>query len=735
MSTLPQTSPKSAVVDDAADPWPPAPVRSPQRLYVLKEGDTFLVADAYGDVTGDGDGLFHNDTRLLSSFRLLMNGGQPTLLSSAVSQDNAFFTANLTNHPLPPLGETSMPQGVIHLERRRFLWANRIFERILLGNYSDVAARVPLSLHYAADFRDMFEVRGQSRARRGQSMLGAVGKRAVELRYQGLDTVWRSVVLSFSEAPVRISAHGADFELRLEGRAQKELFVEVGLAVDGGVEATVPGRARFRAAAARARRSLRGHRRRGARLRMSGRLFQAWVDKSEADLALITTELPTGPYTYAGIPWFSTPFGRDAVITALQTRWLDPALARGVLAFLAAHQAQETSSFRDAEPGKIMHETRKGEMAAVNELPFGQYYGGVDTTPLFVMLAGAYAQRTADLAFIDQIWGGLVAATRWIEDNAARHGGFVCYARGEASGLANQGWKDSHDSVFHADGSTPEGPIALVEVQGYAYAALRSMAGLARDRQVYTSAARWDAAADALAERVERQFWQEDLQFYALALDGRGQPCRVRASNAGHLLYTGLPLPARGRAVARQLMSGPFNSGWGVRTLASDMARFNPMSYHNGSVWPHDVALCAAGLARYGERDGVVRLLASLFEGAAYFGLRLPELYCGFTRAAGEAPVAYPVACLPQAWAAGSVFMMLHACLGIAIDARENCVVIDTPSLPLGIETLHVNGLHVGPNRLDLTFQRLGSRVVAFAEQTTLAAVAGAAPTRVDLRL
>jgi glycogen debranching enzyme len=493
VSASPQ--PKSTIDDDTADPWPPTPVRSPQRLFVLKQGDTFLVADAYGDVTGDGDGLFHNDTRLLSSYRLLMDGRQPTLLSSAVSQDNAFFTANLTNHPLPPLGETSMPQGVIHVERRRFLWANRIFERIMLSNYSDVAARVPLTLAYGADFRDMFEVRGQSRVRRGQTTLGAVGARAVELRYQGLDAVWRSVVLSFSEAPLRIDAHTADFELRLAGGARHEMFIEVAMAVDTDLEAAAPDRARFRDAAAHARKSLRGHRRRGARLRVSGRLFQAWIDKSEADLALLTTELPTGPYPYAGIPWFSTPFGRDAVVTALQTLWIDPALARGVLSFLAVHQAHETSSFRDAEPGKIMHETRKGEMAAVNELPFGKYYGGVDTTPLFVMLAGAYARRTGDLSFIDDIWGALVAATRWIEDNAARHGGFLSYARGEASGLANQGWKDSHDSVFHADGSSPVGPIALVEVQGYAYGALRSMAGLARDRQVYKPAAQWDAAA------------------------------------------------------------------------------------------------------------------------------------------------------------------------------------------------------------------------------------------------
>ena len=318
-------------------------------------------------------------------------------------------------------------------------------------------------------------------------------------------------------------------------------------------------------------------------------------------------------------------------------------------------------------------------MAAVNELPFGQYYGGVDTTPLFVMLAAAYAQRTADANFIDSIWSALVAATSWIESNMARHGGFLAYARGETTGLANQGWKDSHDSVFHEDGSSPVGPIALVEVQGYAYAALGGMAALASRRADEAASSRWASAASALAARVEQTFWQEDLQFYALALDGEGKPCRVRASNAGHLLFSGLPSVERGGQVARQLLSGAFDSGWGTRTLPLHTPRFNPMSYHNGSIWPHDVALCAAGVARYGNRGGAVRLLGNLFEAAAYFGLRLPELFCGFKRASGESPIAYPVACLPQAWAAGSVFMLMQSCLGIEIDAQTDTLLVNRP--------------------------------------------------------
>ncbi|MGO4396346.1 glycogen debranching N-terminal domain-containing protein [Variovorax sp. M-6] len=702
---------KSESATEREDEWPAPPVRSGQRLFVLKEGDTFLVADAFGDVTGEGDGLFHNDTRWLSTFRLLMDGRQPALLSSAVSQDNAFFTANMTNHPLPPLGESSMPQGVIHLERRRFLWQDRVHERITLVNYGDAAARVPLTLLFGADFRDMFEVRGQQRPQRGELVAGAVGERQVALRYRGLDTVWRSVVLSFSEVPGRLAEGHATFDVALDGRARWTLHVEVG---DSHAE---PSSTRYREGATHARWSLRIHRRRGARVRASGRLFQAWIDKSEADLALLTTELDTGPYPYAGIPWFSTPFGRDAVVTALQTLWLDPALSRGVLAFLAAHQASETSSFHDAEPGKIMHETRKGEMAAVKELPFSRYYGGVDTTPLFVMLATAYAERTGDMEFIASIWDALLAAMEWIEGNARRHGGFVSYARGELTGLANQGWKDSHDSVFHADGRSAQGPIALVEVQGYAFAALRGMGMLSRARRQFAQAREWEAEAAGMAARVERCFWLPELQTYALALDGQQQPCRVRASNAGHLLFSGLPSPERGRLVVQQLRSAPFDGGWGVRTLPSDMARYNPMSYHNGSVWPHDVALCAAGMARYGERDGVVQLLGDMFEAAVHFGLRLPELFCGFDRAPGEAPVAYPVACLPQAWAAGSVFMLLQACLGVTVEAARHRVRVTHPRLPNGIEAIHISGLRVGDSRFDLKVQRYGEDVVAFAQK------------------
>jgi glycogen debranching enzyme len=463
---------------------------------------------------------------------------------------------------------------------------------------------------------------------------------------------------------------------------------------------------------------------RGARVASGGPLFGDWMGRSRADLALLTSDLSTGPYPYAGIPWFSTPFGRDAVVTSLQVLWLDPALARGVLAFLAEHQAHEASAFMDSAPGKIMHETRKGEMATLRELPFGLYYGGVDTTPLFVMLAGAYARRTGDMAFIDRLWPALRAATAWIERTCdANPDGFLDYARGADSGLANQGWKDSSDSVFHADGRIPDGPIALVEVQGYVFAALQAMSALARLRGDAEPAAHWRQRARALQAAVEARFWMPDAGFYGIAIDGAGELCRVRASNPGHLLYAGLPARDRAAQVAATLLSPAFATGWGIRTLAEGEARYNPMSYHNGSVWPHDTALCAAGIARGGDRDGALRLFRAMFDTASHFDMRLPELFCGFARKHGNMPVSYPVACLPQAWAAGAAFMLLQACLGVDVDGRAGEIRVHRPRLPLGVDRVSVRGLVVGERKVDLVFQRTGAQVVAFNEGEDASAV------------
>ncbi|WP_232820924.1 amylo-alpha-1,6-glucosidase [Dyella sp. C11] len=680
-------------------------------MFALKAAHSFAVSDARGDMLGGAEGMFRNDTRVLSHWILELGGIKPSLLSGTVSHDNVLFTADLTNEPLPPIGGKAAPAGVIHVQRTRLLWDNRLFEQIHLHNFDDSDLTVLVCLRFHADFRDIFEVRGMKRERRGDVLPPDIGKDQVRLAYRGLDDVMRRTVINFSATPTQLGPQRADFEIALPRMDGVSLYIEV------GDEPMQPTRERYRSAAAAARATVRRRRHRGACLKSNARLFNNWLDRSRADIALLVADLPTGPYPYAGIPWFSTPFGRDGLITALQTLWVDPSLARGVLAYLASRQATETSAFRDSALGKIMHETRAGEMASLGEVPFGLYYGGVDSTPLFVMLAGAYAERTADLAFIDNLWPSLKAALGWIETTCDAHShGFLAYARGAEGGLVNQGWKDSNDSVFHADGRIPEGPIALIEVQGYVYAALRSMAWLADRRGEGECAGRWRTRATSMRHAVEELFWDEEMAFYGIARDGADALCRVRTSNVGHLLYTGLPRKKRARQVIRQLRSAAFDGGWGVRTLAYEQARFNPMSYHDGSVWPHDVAMSAAGMAHYGERDDVVRLVGETFEAATHFGMRLPELFCGFPRRAGEPPVAYPVACMPQAWAAGSMFMLMQSCLGMDIDGRHGVVRVRRPRLPQGIDRLIVNGLEVGTARVNVGFERIGGRVVTFRE-------------------
>lgn len=684
-----------------------------ETLMALKDGDTFLVADHWGDVKAGADGLFDKDTRLLSRFALTVGRTRPSRLSSGVTKDNVFFTCHSTNRPLPPMGGRSAPAGVLHLERRRFIWDRRLFERVRMVNHGVEDILLPLTFEFDADFADIFQVRGTARPQQGDIHPPVIDGRRVTFSYTGLDGVKRTSCLAFSEPPARLSATRAEFMFSLPRGRSLDLFVECGLdACDQ------PDEERWRWHSILARLAMRRRLRRGAIVeggRNQG--FNDWLRQSRADIALLVTDLPTGPYPYAGTPWFSTPFGRDGIITAWQMLWIDPGLAKGVLTYLAARQATETNAFMDSAPGKIMHETRGGEMSVLGEVPFGLYYGGVDTTCLFIALAGAYAKRTNDYETIRALWPNLIAAAGWMKDYGDSNGdGLIDYARAADTGLSNQGWKDSEDSIFHADGRFPKGPIALLEVQGYAFAAWKALAEMGAvlgDGR----ADEWANRAETLRALVEERYWMEDEGFYAIALDGDGEQCQAIGSNAGHLLFTGLPSHERARRVTRRMLTAEFRSGWGLRTLAKGQARFNPMSYHNGSVWPHDTALAAAGMARYGERHAVAMLLGEIYGSAAHFQMRLPELFCGFVRETGEPPIAYPVACLPQAWAAGSVFLMMQAVLGLNIDAAEGLVEVNNPALPAGLDRLSITRLKVGDGVIDLHFQRLNGHVVVMPRE------------------
>jgi len=680
------------------------------QLLSLKSGAAFLVCNPRGDVTGGADGLFVDDTRLLSKFVMGTAGVLPSRLNSGVSRDNVFFVCHATNRPLPPMGGKAAPAGTLHIERRRLMWSNRVYERVRLANFGAETVLLPLTFDFEADFRDIFEVRGAVRAARGETRPPVVDGRWVKFGYLGLDKVERSSVIQFSAPPGRLTANHARFLWSLDRGESEELYLEIGADLD-----ETPSAERFRRAATGARLERRVRRRAGASVCADrGSPFQAWIDQARSDVALLSENLPTGPYPFAGIPWFCTPFGRDGILTAWQMLWLEPGLAAGVLRYLARRQATRTDAFADSAPGKIMHETRGGEMCALGEMPFGLYYGGVDTTCLFVALAGAYWRRTGDLDLVGEIWPNLMAAAGWMAGAGDSNGdGLIDYARAAATGLANQGWKDSGDSIFHADGRFPVGPIALVEVQGYAFAAWTALADLAEARG--EAGADWRRRAERVRELVEERFWMEDEGFYAVALDGEGKPCRAITSNPGHLLFSGLPAADRAARVSERLLGSDFRTGWGVRTLAKGQARYNPMAYHNGSVWPHDTALAAAGMARYGERDAARLLLGELFDAATHFQMRLPELFCGFDRWPGEPPVAYPVACMPQAWAAGSVFMLLQAALGVEIDAPAGQLSVTAPRMPRGISSVEIGRLWLPGGSTALKFREQEGGAVATA--------------------
>ncbi|MCX7629840.1 MAG: amylo-alpha-1,6-glucosidase [Geminicoccaceae bacterium] len=698
--------------DEAAERPIPFTVRVPatrslpaRRLRTLKCGDLFGLFGPEGDVApgpGSPEGLYWRDTRILSRFALALEGHAPLLLSSRLTEDGLLLLVDLANPDLvDPSGCLAMAADSVHLLRLRVLTEDGMFERLRLQSYEDRPRRLELAFELDADFADIFEVRGHVPAARGERTVEVLPD-GLRWRYLARDGARLEVGLVARPRPARVTPARISWRLELPPRAQH--CVELALRVDGAP--------RPPPSFARALHEARRHHRRllpeAARIATSSSLIDEIFARARADLRLLLTETPHGLYPYAGVPWFSTVFGRDGIVTALETLWMAPELARGVLEVLAATQAREVDPARDAEPGKILHELRDGELARLGEVPFGRYYGSVDATPLFVLLAGRYHQRTGDDATLRRLWPAILAALAWIERFGDRDGdGFVEYGRGSERGLVNQGWKDSEDAVFHADGTLARGPVALVEVQAYVFAALVEAARLARHLGEHARASALEDRARALRLVFEERFWSEELGSYVLALDGDKRPCAVRTSNAGHALFTGIAAPERAAKVAELLCSPRFFSGWGIRTVAEGEARYVPISYHNGSVWPHDNALLAMGFARIGRTDLALRVFQGLLDAAARSDLRrLPELFCGFRRRPGSGPTAYPAACSPQAWAAGAVFACLGAVLGLEIEAEPAIVRLRHPRLPASLDWVRIEGLAVGSGSVDLLLRR-----------------------------
>jgi len=688
-----------------------------QELRAVKHGDSFALFDPHGDVVGaeaTPEGVYFRDTRQLSFWRLTICGTYPMLLGSTLDDRVDALIVDLTNSSLTNRTGQRIPNDVLHFGRVKFLHEGSAFERLSVRNFDQCAHSFSIELTLGADFRDMFEVRGDKRERRGTHAQPRCTPDGVEYRYTGLDDIERRTAITFAPKPNFISDHKVRFDVNLAPGERKVFYTQIAFTDDENENPT--------------RAYLEGYRslRRGRRDALVGRpsivssntSFDAMMARSIADVTTLTTQTPQGPAAYAGIPWYCTLFGRDSLVTALEMLWYDPSLARGTLLRLAELQAVADDPAADAELGKILHETRLNEMANTGEVPFRHYYGSVDSTPLFIFLAGEYFRRTGDKESIETLWPHLEAACAWIENAGDRDGdGFFEYGRRNQNGLRNQGWKDSHDAISHADGRLAVGPIALVEMQAYVYGAWRAMADISKARGDRAAAREWRAKAADLKQRFNATFFDEELGCYILALDGDKQPCRVVSSNAGHALLTGIATQRHAEAVAERLLEPDCFSGWGIRTLARGESRYNPISYHNGSIWPHDNALIAAGFSRYGLQDAVARVFGALFEATFYFDQqRFPELFCGFGRRHGRGPTLYPVACAPQAWASGAPMYVIQAALGLNICAPD-AVRFDKPSLPAFLSNLSLDGLPCGEASVDLDVQQIGPATSVFVRR------------------
>ncbi len=683
-----------------------------ERRRVLKHNDTFALFDRFGDIQSVGmgeEGLYFGDTCFLSSLELQMGGVRPLFLNSTVKDDNGLFIIELMNPDLHPESGDAIAKGELHIFRAKLLQDNTCYEHIRVVNYGLERIQTSLSLLYGAYNKDIFEVRGFEREKRGRDLEPEVSADEVVLGYQGLDNSVRKTRFNFEPAPMAVKASEATFAIDLESKAEVHLYITVCCERD---EVCVRNTDYFRAFQ-QAQAKCENASLTACQVRSSDPLFNRWVDRSASDLVMLSTATQEGAYPYAGLPWYSTTFGRDGILTAWECLWIDPSMARGVLAFLAHTQATEFDPVRDAEPGKILHEARKGELAELDEIPFRRYYGTIDATPLFIGLAGAYYERTGDLEFIEGIWSNIKAALQWIDEYGDRDGdGFVEYARRTESGLVQQGWKDSHDSVMHADGQLAEAPIALCEVQGYVYDARLQAARLARALGEDDLAEEQEVAARRLRKDFSEVFWNDALGMYALALDGDKRPCLVGASNAGHALWSGIAEPHHAERVVQRMLDEDFFCGWGIRTLRKGERRYNPMAYHNGSVWPHDNALIAAGMARYGHTAAAMRVFEGMREVSLWMDQhRMPELFSGFEQRPDEGPTAYPVACSPQAWAAATVFYLLQSCLGMSFSPHERQIRFRNPQLPQFLDRVDIRNLQLKDGSVDLCLQRYPNNV------------------------
>jgi glycogen debranching enzyme len=665
-----------------------------------------------------------------------LEGGPPLCLNTQVSTDYVsqidFTVTGLHEGGL--LGKE--PVNYVHLRRAQII-DDVLVDRLVLANFQGRVIDLSIEMAWAADFADVFEVRGAHRDRRGRYYLPEVTDRCVRLRYRGLDdrSYLTEIRLELGEGPPRttrierLDGRGARIAFRLSPGESGEMAFEVRAAIDERPRAR-SGKP-FPRRVAESSEAYASWAASSTRFSSSHDAFDKALGQAVADLKALTVYHEGQSVISAGIPWYTCPFGRDALITGFEALLVNSQVARDSLSFLARLQGTRDEPERDAEPGKIPHELRFGEMAAAGEVPHTPYYGSVDATPLFIVLLAEYVSWTDDREFLRALFPAAERALRWIEQYGDLDGdGLVEYCRRGRKGLRNQGWKDSHDGVPFANGEAAEPPIALVEVQGYAIDARRRMARLCRLVGRHEQASRLVDDARRLRRLVEERFWMESAGTYALALDAHKRHVDARSSNPGHLLFSRAVSDERAAQVTKSLLSPDSFSGWGIRTLAKGQTAYNPLSYHNGTVWPHDNALAAMGMANYGMTHAAGRVLDGLWAAAQQFRhLRLPELFCGLDREAGQFPVHYPVACSPQAWASASLFLLLRACLGLFPDAPRHTLQIASPALPDWLERLTLSRLRIGPARVTLTFTRSNAGTFVVVDEVE----GGPLKVRIDL--
>lgn len=671
---------------------------------VIKHGDIFLCAASNGSIDGtDGTGMYTHDTRFLSCATMDIDGKELTLLSSSAERAHLAYV-DLTNPDL----EDGTPAQSLNIRRTRVI-DGALFERIRIKNYGSVVASTRLRFTFAADFADIFAVRGMFEippAVPSPTLGGAV----LEFARTGPDGIHRTTRIDLGIPPDSLEVTDGHarvcFDLELQPGQTKQLTFSIHLLTADEPEVAT----NYDLSVGDLRRQMDEWEQGLTQIVTDNEVFNALLQRGIRDLHALLTDAGSGRYIAAGIPWYVAAFGRDSIITSHQILMLTPGPARDTLRLLARFQGTESDPWRDEQPGKILHEVRTGALAGANTIPHTPYYGSIDSTPLFLMLYGTYFKWTNDRVLAEELLPNVEAALNWIDTYGDIDGdGFLEYEKQSEGGLDNQGWKDSYDSIVHADGTLAKAPIALAEVQAYVYLAKHRIADVYDALGRKAEAATLRAQATGLRRRFNEAFWLEDERYFALALDGDKQPVRTVTSNPAHGLYCHLLDPEKAAEVAKRLLQPDMFSGWGIRTMSKDALAYNPMSYHNGSVWPHDNALIAAGLKRYGFHRQTNRITTALFDAALSMEyMRLPELFCGFTRRAPNQPVRYPVACSPQAWASGSPFLLLQSMLGLSALAHENLLTINSPVLPAWLNTVELRNLRVGDSRLSLVFRREG---------------------------